>query len=53
LARNLSSGAKSKLKSGGSRYVWPAAEKKEEVTRKLMIQRLQVAYDTINKNLAG
>ena len=53
LARNLSSGAKGKLKSGGSRYVWPAAEKKEEATRKQMIQRLQVAYDTINKNLAG
>jgi predicted RNA-binding protein YlxR (DUF448 family) len=53
LARNLSSGAKGKLKSGGSRYVWPAAEKKEEATRKQMIQRLQVSFDTINRNLAG
>lgn len=53
LARNLSSGAKGKLKSGGSRYAWPAAEKKEEATRKAMIQRLQIAYDTINRNLAG
>ena len=53
LARNLSSGAKGKLKSGGSRYVWPAAEKKEEATRKAMIQRLQVSYDTINRKLAG
>lgn len=53
LARNLSSGASGKLKSGGSRYAWPAAEKKEEATRKAMIQRLQIAYDTINRNLAG
>jgi hypothetical protein len=53
LARNLSSGAKGKLKSGGSRYVWPAAEKKEEATRKAMIARLQVSYDTINRKLAG
>lgn len=53
LARNLSSGAKDKLKSGGSRYAWPAAEKKQEATRKAMIQRLQVAYDTINRKLAG
>jgi hypothetical protein len=53
LARNLSSGAAGKLKSGGSRYVWPAAEKKQEQTRKQMIQRLQIAYDTINARLAG
>lgn len=53
LARNLSSGARSKLKSGGSRYAWPAAEKKQEETRKAMIQRLQIAYDTINARLAG
>lgn len=53
LARNLSSGASGKLKSGGSRYAWPAAEKKQEETRKAMIQRLQIAYDTINRNLAG
>lgn len=53
LARNLSSGASNKLKSGGSRYAWPAAEKKQEETRKAMIQRLQIAYDTINRNLAG
>lgn len=53
LARNLSSGAKGKLKSGGSRYVWPAAEKKQESTRQAMISRLQVSYDTINKKLAG
>jgi len=53
LGRNLSSGAKGKLKSSGSRYVWPAAEKKEEATRKQMIQRLQIAYDTINRSLAG
>lgn len=53
LARNLSSGARGKLKSGGSRYVWPAAEKKQEVTRQRMISRLQVSYDTINKKLAG
>ena len=52
LARNLS-GARDRLKTGGSRYVWPAAEKKEEATRKLMIQRLQIAYDTINRDLAG
>jgi len=42
-----------KLKSGGSRYAWPAAEKKQEETRKAMIQRLQIAYDTINARLAG
>jgi len=53
LAENLSAGARDKLKSGGSRYVWPAAEKKEEATRKAMIQRLQVSYDTINRKLAG
>jgi hypothetical protein len=53
LARNLSSGARAKLKSGGSRYAWPAAEKKQEETRKAMIQRLQIAYDTINARLAG
>jgi hypothetical protein len=53
LARNLSSGARGRLKDGGSRYVWPAAEKKEEATRKQMIQRLQIAYDTINRSLAG
>lgn len=53
LARNLSSGASGKLKSGGSRYAWPAAEKKQEATRKAMIQRLQIAYDAINRNLAG
>lgn len=53
LARNLSSGARGKLKSAGSRYAWPAAEKKTEDTRKAMIQRLQIAYDTINRNLAG
>lgn len=53
LARNLSNGASGKLKSGGSRYVWPAAEKKQEETRKAMIQRLQIAYDTINKDLAS
>jgi hypothetical protein len=53
LARNLSSGAAGKLKSGGSRYAWPAAEKKQEQTRKAMIQRLQIAYDTINARLAG
>lgn len=53
LARNLSAGAKQALKSGGSRYVWPAAEKKEEATRKAMIQRLQVSYDIINRKLAG
>lgn len=53
LARNLSSGASGKLKSGGSRYVWPAAEKKQDETRKAMIQRLQIAYDSINRNLAG
>jgi hypothetical protein len=53
LARNLSSGARGKLKSGGSRYVWPAAEKKQEATRRQMIQRLQVAYNTINNRLAG
>lgn len=53
LARNLSSGAKSRLKAGGSRYVWPAAEKKQDATRQAMIDRLQVAYNTINKRLAG
>lgn len=53
LARNLSSGAKGRLKTGGSRYAWPAAEKKQDATRKAMIRRLNVAYDTINKRLAG
>lgn len=53
LARNLSSGAKGRLKAGGSRYAWPAAEKKQDATRKAMIRRLNVAYDTINKRLAG
>ena len=53
LARNLSSKAKGRLKAGGSRYAWPAAEKKQEQTRKAMIQRLQVSYDIINRNLAG
>jgi hypothetical protein len=53
LARNLSSGGKGRLKVGGSRYAWPAAEKKKEATRQAMIDRLQVAYDTINKRLAG
>jgi hypothetical protein len=53
LARNLSNGASGKLKSGGSRYAWPAAEKKQDDTRKAMIQRLQIAYDTINKDLAS
>jgi hypothetical protein len=53
LARNLSSGAKGRLKAGGSRYAWPAAEKKQDETRKAMIRRLNVAYDTINARLAG
>lgn len=53
LARNLSSGAKGRLKTGGSRYAWPAAEKKQDATRKAMIRRLNVAYDTINARLAG
>lgn len=53
LARNLSSGAKGRLKAGGSRYAWPAAEKKKDATQKAMIRRLNVAYDTINKRLAG
>lgn len=53
LARNLSKGASGRLKTGGSRYAWPAAEKKQEATRKAMIRRLNVAYDTINARLAG
>jgi hypothetical protein len=53
LARNLSKGASGRLKAGGSRYAWPAAEKKQEATRQAMISRLQVAYDTINRKLAG
>jgi len=53
LARNLSKGASGRLKAGGSRYAWPAAEKKQDATRKAMIRRLNVAYDTINKRLAG
>ena len=53
LADNLSSGARDRLKSGGSRYAWPAALKKREATRKAMIDRLQIAYDRINRNLAA
>jgi len=53
LARNLSKGASGRLKAGGSRYAWPAAEKKQDATRKAMIRRLNVAYDTINARLAG
>lgn len=53
LVQALNSGAKGKLKSDGSRYAWPAAEKSMPVVKTDITNRLQKSYDIINARLAG
>lgn len=53
LVQALSSSAKGKLKSGGSRYAWPAAEKSMPAVKTNITNRLEKSYNIINARLAG
>lgn len=53
LVQNLSSSGKGKLKSGGSRYAWPAAEKSMPKVKGDIVNRLEESYNVINARLAG
>lgn len=53
LVQALSTSAKGKLKSGGSRYAWPAAEKSMPGVKKDIVNRLEQSYNIVNARLAG
>ncbi len=53
LVKNLSSSGRGKLKSGGSRYAWPAAEKSMPAVKADIVNRLEQSYKVINARLAG